>query len=297
MNNACSLRSLIVGLLSLQISTSLPVLSQSNQTAPPKLNWIAGPKTIPVGDNLAQVELSKKFLFLNGDDARKLITYVKEPISNEEVGFILPNSPQKDWSIILNYSPIGYVKDDDSENLNADELLKNISEGTEEDNKEREKNGVAPIHVLGWMQKPHYDRQTHHLVWAIRASSSNHTLLNYNTRILGRSGVTSINLVTDEEQFTHVKPNVEEVIAHFDYLPDKTYGAFKPGQDPVSEIGLAALVLGGAAVAAKTGVLAKVGIFLLLAFKKIWFLLLAGPFAFLKKFFGKKPANKQEPES
>ncbi|WP_218079293.1 DUF2167 domain-containing protein [Anthocerotibacter panamensis] len=48
-------------------------------------------------------------------------------------------------------------------------------------------------------------------------------------------------------------------------------------------------MLGGAAVAAKTGILAKVGIFLLLAFKKAWFLLIAGPLAGLKKFFSKKP--------
>jgi uncharacterized membrane-anchored protein len=270
-----------------------PVLAQESSKAFPEVQWVQGPKTVPVGERLARLELSKKFLFLNGEDTRKILKYVKEPVSDQEVGMVLPNTQEKNWTIIVRYDPMGYVKDDEADDLDADGLLASIREGTEEANKEREANGGTPIRVIGWAEKPHYDRKSHHLIWSVLAEAEGERLVNYNTRILGRSGVVSINLVSSEAELTQVKPNVNDVIAHFTYLPEKSYEAFVPGKDPVAEVGLAALILGGTAVAAKTGLLAKLGLLLALVFKKGWFLLLAAPFAFFKKLFGRKSQDNQ----
>lgn len=76
----------------------------------------------------------------------------------------------------------------------------------------------------------------------------------------------------------------------FTFNDGDRYADFRPG-DHVAEYGLAALVTGGAAaVAAKKGVFAAIGIFLL----KMWKLLLvamAGGFAAIRKFFGGKGAR------
>jgi uncharacterized membrane-anchored protein len=273
----------LFALLGLSIAT--PVIAQDSKLQ--DLHWETGPKAVDIGDHLAQLKLTKQQLYLGKADTAKVLEYLKEPVNSQNLGMIVPNTSHKEWTVYISYDPMGYVKDDDAGEIDADALLKEISEGTEESNKERS----SPLHVVGWKQKPIYDKKTHHLVWAIIASSDGTRILNYNTRILGRSGVTSINLVVDENQFDRYRSKVDEVISGYSYIPEKRYEAFVPGKDTVAEVGLAALILGGAGVAAKTGVLAKVGLFLLVILKKAWLLLLAGPLAWFKGLFGKKKSD------
>ena len=47
----------------------------------------------------------------------------------------------QDWFVIYRRHDVGLVKDDDKNAIDADAILKGISEGTEEANKERAKNG------------------------------------------------------------------------------------------------------------------------------------------------------------
>jgi uncharacterized membrane-anchored protein len=78
------------------------------------------------------------------------------------------------------------VKDDDAEKIDYDDLLKEMQDGANEANAERIKEGYDPIHLIGWAQKPFYDKTSHKLHWAKElqfGTDSLHTL-NYNIRAL-----------------------------------------------------------------------------------------------------------------
>lgn len=275
--------------LALLISLNITPVFAAART-PPKVNWMAGPQVITMGENLSKLNLPEGYLFAGAEDTYKLMEHIGNIPSKEDIGVVLPNNRKKDWMVIFSYDPIGYVKDEDADSIDSAGILQSIKEATEESNKQRESHGVSPLHVTNWQEAPHYDPTTHNLVWAIAATDEDGNIVNYNTRKLGRYGVTSINLVTKLENLAQLKPELEKLIANYTYIPGKQYTDFVPGQDRVAEIGLAALIAGGVgASVAKTGILAKILLILAASFKKLWILLVVG-FGFLKsRFGGKKP--------
>jgi uncharacterized membrane-anchored protein len=256
--------------------------------APPQVTWIEGGKTISMGDNLATLNLPKGYLFANADDTSKLLTYMGNSPSKQDIGLVAPNNQSKNWFIIYRYDPMGYVKDDESTSIDKDAILEGIKAGTEEGNKRRQAQGGTQLTVTGWQEEPHYDPVSHNLIWAIAATEDGQPLVNYNTRKLGRGGVTSINLVTTPSELPTLKPTMETLIAGYDYVPGNKYSDFIAGQDKVAEIGLVALIAGGAGVAAKTGVFAKIFLFLAVILKKAWIFIAVGIGAVVKKISGDK---------
>jgi uncharacterized membrane-anchored protein len=248
-------------------------------------NWQVGPGVAPL-KNSAEIKLPKGYKFAGAADTQRMLRAAGEPVSGEEMGMILPE--QGDWSVFFEFSDTGYVKDDDKDKLDADKLLKSIIAGNNQANKMREKAGSAPLNIIGWDKPPFYDESTHNLEWALRAETEGQPLLNYNTRLLGRRGVTEVVLVCSPDQLNEVLPPFKELIAGFSYKPGETYAEYKQG-DKLAKYGLTALVAGGAvAVAAKTGLLAGLILFL----KKGWKLVVVGVIAiaaFLKRLvFGRE---------
>jgi uncharacterized membrane-anchored protein len=153
------------------------------------------------------------------------------------------------------------VKDD--ETIDADALLAAMREGEVEANKERTSQGLETLTLVGWAVPPHYDKTTHNLEYGVTIRSASGENVNYTTRLLGRAGVMTANLITTPETLNADLTEFRKTLAGFAYLPDQSYAAYKEG-DKVSEYGLAALVTGGAAAALAKGGLLK-GLFALLA--------------------------------
>jgi len=188
--------------------------------------------------------------------------YLGNPPSDLEVGLVAPKEESKLWFVVFEYDPIGYVSDEEKDTLDSQAILESIKQGTEEANKIRIKQGVSPMNVIGWYEEPHYDVDSHNLVWAVlgeeEEAGTKFRTVNYNTRLLGRHGVMAVVLVTDPATLDSDKPEVEDLIAHFSWKAGKSYAEWVAG-DKVAEIGLTALVAGGAgAVLAKTGLLGKI---------------------------------------
>jgi uncharacterized membrane-anchored protein len=194
------------------------------------VKWIEGPKKVQLG-KVAVLDLPASCAFADKEDAQKLLEKMGNVIGGTELGLVVPKAEDQDWIIVFDYDDVGYVKDDDKAEIDADEILKNIKEGTEEANAERKKRGFAAMHVTGWAEPPHYDTKTH------------------NVRLLGREGVMSVTLVEDPDKLARSKPAVDEVIKAFSFQQGKTYAEWKSG-DKVAEYGLAGLVAAGAGAAA-----------------------------------------------
>ena len=94
-------------------------------------------------------------------------------------------------------------------------------------------------------------------------------IVNYTTRLLGRSGVMSATLVSSVDSLPSDTQEFKTTLQKFQYVAGEQYAEFKEG-DKVAEYGLAALVLGGAAaVATKKGLWAVIGGFLAAFWKVI----------------------------
>ena len=123
------------------------------------------------------------------------------------------------------------------------------------------KLGGGEIHVVGWFEKPHYDAESHNLVWAIEAKGEVDTdrSVNYDVRLLGRKGYISATLVTDPGPLHADLPHVQTLLSGFSFQEGKRYADFVSG-DKVAEYGLTALIAGGAGAAAmKLGLFAYLG--------------------------------------
>jgi uncharacterized membrane-anchored protein len=152
--------------------------------------------------------------------------------------------------------------------------VKQITKATEEANKKRKELGGEPIHVINWIEEPHYDKETNNLTWSLLAEDDyGKKIINLSRRLLGRSGHMSVNCVTSPENLENSKSILGDITSRFSFNPGHRYLDYIPGKDKVASVGLAALIIGGTTVAAKSGLLTKIGLFLLLIFKKLWFIL------------------------
>ncbi len=233
-----------------------------------------GPVTGHLG-SVAKIEVPEGLAF-SGKPGTNMFLEMNQNIPNgTEVGMVI--SPD-DWFVVFEYEASGHVKDDDKDSLDADDLLKNIKEGTEAANDERKRRGWSTMNVIGWHKPPFYDPATHNLTWSIRARSEHGETINWSTRMLGRTGIVNVSLVASAANIDAAVPAFNELIKGFSYVQGQSYAEFKPG-DKIAEYGLAALVAGGAGVvAAKTGILMK-----------FWKVIVAGFVAigaFFKKLFG-----------
>ncbi len=248
----------------------------------PKLNWQQGPMVGQLGYQ-AQIEVPENYAYLNGDETRNFMQMLHNPVDGSELGTVAPK--ESDWFVVFEFNNSGYVKDDEGGKLDADAILTSLKEGNKIGNTERLKRGWSSIEIVGWQEKPNYDPKTHNLQWCTNATSDGRQIVNYNTRILGRSGVMVVTLVANPEQLPEVLPAFKKLLTGFQYTSGHNYAEFRPG-DKMAEYGLTALVAGGGlAVAAKTGLLAKLGIFVAKAWKAVaigFIALLAG----VKKLFG-----------
>ena len=188
------------------------------------------------------------------------------------------------WYIVFSYEDSGHVADDEKTELDAAAILKSLREGNDEENAERRRRNWAPLQLVGWQVEPSYDAATHYLVWALRVSSEGHESINYNTRMLGRTGVMSANLVVDPDKLQSAIGPSKQLLADYQFTNGSKYAEWKSG-DKLAQYGLTGLITGGLVVAAaKTGLLAKLGL-IIAKFAKVIIIGVAALGAGIAKFF------------
>jgi uncharacterized membrane-anchored protein len=266
--------------------------ASAEQPAPDALPFQEGPKAIALGHGV-KLDLPETHAYLAQPDAGKLMEKMGNLHNEDLLGLVVSKEQTDEYIITLRYEDSGHIKDD--EELDASELLDSIKEGEQAYNEELKQRGFQPIHIGGWDEPPRYDKQQHQLIWALIVESSDGASINYNTRILGRTGYVSVNLVTDKPHLAQYKPAGAAILSRTSFDTGQRYADFDASKDKVAEYGLTGLVLGGAglglAKVAKLGLLAKFGkglIALLIAGKKAIVAGLIALGALLKKVFAKK---------
>ncbi len=297
------MRRIVIALLCLSLTAILPARAADPVAAQPtmtmaqflaSLTFREGKIKLP-GD-IATLDLPSNFRYLDQADTAKLLTDGwGNPPGAKTLGMIVPAavnplSPEG-WGVVVTYDKDGHVKDDDADTINYADLLKQMQEGTLENNKERKEQGYAPMTLVRWAEQPSYDKAQHKLYWAqeLHTEGDKDNGLNYNIRVLGREGVLVLNAVASMDQIAYVKREMKNVTAFTEFTPGNRYTDFNPTTDKVAEYGLAALVAGG--IASKLGIFGKL-LALLLAFKKIILIGLAAAGGWIYQLVGRKKAAK-----
>ena len=258
------------------------------------LQWTVGPGKATIGSQ-AEIQVPEGARFTGPEGTRKLLEMMHNPTDGSELGMLTTNTV--DWFVVFEYSDIGYVKDAEKEKLDAAEILDALRKGNEAGNEERKKRGWSAVSIVGWHTAPFYNKETNNLEWCIKGSADGHDIINYNTRILGRGGVMSANLLVAPEELDATLPNVKTILNGISYVQGQKYSEWKSG-DKIAKYGLSALVVGGAVgLAAKMGLLAKIAASLGKLWKVVIVGLLGGLAALKGLIFGKKktpPTDQQE---
>jgi uncharacterized membrane-anchored protein len=270
--------------------------------------------TITLNDGLAKIALTNGFRYLGSADARKVLHDIgNNPDDPDILGMIFPKgdglNSQSGYVITVSYEEQGYVKDDDADKIDYNDLLKRMQQEAHNANPERIKEGYDAMELIGWAQPPRYDKATHKLYWAKEYKFGDETVhtLNYDIRILGRRGTLVLTVLASMTALSDINNDIPSILAMVDFQPGNTYAEFDPKIDKVAEYGLAGLIAGGAiATAAKLGLLGAffkwivAGVLLL---KKALIVVVVAVIAGIKKLWStitgksKTPSNLLPPNS
>ncbi|HLP06816.1 MAG TPA: DUF2167 domain-containing protein [Opitutaceae bacterium] len=246
-------------------STATPVEEEPPKTFAEALHrkgvkTTEGPAKVALG-SVAEYQLLPGQHFVGADSLDLFYKLTHNMRAGDEVGVVIDPAG---WMLFFDFSDVGYVKDDEKDQLNADKLLASMRENQDAANEARKKEGWDEMKLQGWAATPRYDEKTHNLTWALKLSSSrdNHQShwINENIRLLGRGGYMNVTLVADPEEYQAASQATATLLAgNFGYTSGHRYAEWKKG-DKIAAVGLSALVLGGgAAAAAKMGLLSKFG--------------------------------------
>ncbi len=237
--------------------------------------WQTG--AINLNNGMATINVPSGMRYLDAEQSNRVLTDLwGNPPSDNSLGMLFPvdKSPVSPDVVAFNLSwdEMGYVKDDDADKINYDDLLKELQKDAQEGSKQRVEMGYEAIEIVGWASKPFYDKNSKVLHWAKEikfGSGEMGNTLNYDVRVLGRKGVLSMNAIGDMASVDQVKGMIPGVVSSVGFNEGHRYADFDSKVDDV-----AAWTIGGL-VAGK--VLAKAGFFaIILKFiKPILFALVA----------------------
>ncbi|GAB3387695.1 DUF2167 domain-containing protein [Lysobacter fragariae] len=252
------------------------------------LAWKDG--TVTVDGAHATLKLDPNFRYLGAADARKVLENLwGNPPDDSVLGMVVPKGAgvmaDNGWAVVVTYSDDGHISDEDAAKMDYADLMKDMQAEDKEVNEARKEAGYPGLHVMGWAEPPHYDAANKKLYWAkeLKSDDSDTNTLNYDIRVLGRHGYMSMNAVARMSEMGEVKTGMQRLLPMVEFDAGSRYADFNGSTDKLAAYGIAALIGGG--IAAKSGLLAKLGL-LLLGLKKLLIPLFVVVAASFKKVVG-----------
>jgi uncharacterized membrane-anchored protein len=241
---------------------------------------------ITLNGNFAKLNIPKGFKYLGIEQSKYVIKDAwGNPERNDILGMIFPENggPLVDssYAFIISFEDMGYVKDNDADDIDYKEMLNDMHKEEPAINAERKSLGYGSIHIVDWAEAPFYDKTNKVLHWAkeLQFEGEESNTLNYDVRFLGRRGILSMNAVAGIDQLKMVKKDISQILTIPEFTEGNRYADFK--NDNTDKI---AVYTVGGLVAGK--VLLKIGFF-----AKFWKLIMIGVIAiggFLVKLFRRK---------
>jgi uncharacterized membrane-anchored protein len=266
-------------------------LPESGDVAAPAMEFDYETGDVVLPNKVATLRLGDRYRYLDPAETERLLVAWGNPGGADTQGAIVPADvdpmAENGWAVILSYEEEGHIDDSDAQDIDYADLLADMKKDTNASNEERRKASYPTVDLVGWAKAPHYDAASHKLYWAkeLDFEGTPIHILNYDVRLLGREGVLSMNAVAGMPQLAQIDADMVPLIETAEFNEGFRYADFDESTDKVAAYGLGALVAGTAA--AKLGLFAKIGAFLL-AFKKVIFIGLFALGGLVMKLLGRK---------
>lgn len=250
-------------------------------------------KVSPEGGKLA-LDVPQGFKYLNKEQSHYVLTKLwgnPETAVQHVVGMLFPDTTgplSGTYAFVITYKEEGHIKDEDAGTIDYEKILKDMQADEKEENESRTKAGYPSIHIVGWAQKPYYDKDKKILHWAKELQFGDQeggNTLNYEIRILGRNGMISLNAVGKMNELPVVNKDIDKVLSVATFTNGNSYKDFDPKIDKVAAWTIGGLVAGKLLL--KAGFFAVILKFLA-PFWKFIVLFFAGIGAWFKKRLGRK---------
>lgn len=287
----CLCLSALMSLLPLVRADDQTNAIQTLQKLVQSLKYQHGVINLPGG--MARLNLPTNVSYLDPNDADTVLVKLwgNPPSPEKTLGMLFPTdkTPVEPgcWAVTITSTEGGYVKDDDADKINYDDMLKQLQKATLAENKERTAKGYPAMDLVGWAEPPHYDAATHKLYWAreFRVEGAGENTLNYDIRILGRRGYLVLSAIAGMDQLPEIRKQAPTILGLVEFNDGNRYTDFDPKVDKVATYGLAALVAGG--IAAKLGFFKLLWVGLVAA-KKFIIIGVVAVSAWVRKLFKKR---------
>jgi uncharacterized membrane-anchored protein len=221
---------------------------RTGETVPHYINRVSvkGPAKIVMKEQ-ASFDLPKDYLFVPDRSAYMLLNEIIDGVkgSSEIMGLIFPDKEELGY-ILFEYSPIGYISDNNFKVANSAQLLTKIKDRTESQNAARLANRNPAIKVTDWLEKPTYDPATNRLSWSLltenQQSNGSSRGVNYDTVLLGRRGFFHVLLVTTADSFKARRSEIAKLLSTFEFKQGSRYADFNSATDSVANCSLDTLL-------------------------------------------------------
>lgn len=252
-----------------------PNFNNGNDALLKSIVWQHGPCKVTMR-SIGEMQVPAGFKFTGESGTATMMKATRNLPNPGDLGLLCPENAYSggipgpdEWFLVFEWDAIGYVKDDEKGNIDANAILESMKNAQVAANPRLQAQGFPALTIVGWEQAPFYDDQLKMVSWGTRVRSvqpgpnGEADTINYNTKILGREGVVSANLVIAPHLLNQNLPRYKELVKAFAFQNGQKYSEWRAG-DKVAAMGLTALISGGVvAAAAKSGLLAKFGKFII----------------------------------
>jgi len=204
------------------------------------LPWKYELKSYPLEQSNSTFKLTKGYSLLVGDAARHYDHIIQETDKDPNTEALVFNH-STGVQLILNFYPDGHVSLEDWENLDADVLMQEITDNARMINAKRIKQGVPPLSIGGWLQKPRLNKDNHSVSWVFDVIDGEETTVNAVSIKLGRKGYEKIIWVSSYDNYLKSMDAMALLVDQHKFKKGHRYVDYSFG-DQIAAFGIASLV-------------------------------------------------------
>ena len=184
--------------------------------------------------------LSKGYALLRGESARRYDSLVQGTPEDPNTEALMVNH-DSETQLIFNFYEDGYVSLDSWQDLDADVLLQEIAEATEQSNAGRSGGEVSYLKIGEWLQKPALNRENNSVSWVFEVMDGDEKYVNAITIKLGRKGYEKITWISSYDNYLQSTSEMELQVSHHEFDTGYRYADYSVG-DKLAGLGIAGLV-------------------------------------------------------
>lgn len=205
---------------------------------------------IDLAKKMAKIKVPNDVRFLNAEHSRSVSEELwGNPPQASLVGMLFPKQVESSfdsakWAFVINYEEIGCVEEE--EEIDADDLLKQMNDAVKADSSERVKAGYEGMSLVGWAETPNYDANHKALYWAkeFRIGGAEVNTIVYGIRVLGRKGVFSLNATIGKENWGNAQAQMKQIVESITFTEGNQHKDFSSSSDKISDWTINGLIVG-----------------------------------------------------